>query len=192
MKKRVLLIAAVVLLVAGGVQAALITSISASDMDTSFDGTTLSISDNVVLVVSFDDDSLVPYFASFEFSAIFEADTSSGGTASATFYGGSYSIVDSNTAEVLLSGDVLDFELSGTFATLLHGPGNITFDAGSLMDDMPEGYEMGRTATLLFDVEFVSFQGDFAGQTNMTVLPIPEPATLALLGIGAVALLRRK
>ncbi|MCK4623969.1 MAG: PEP-CTERM sorting domain-containing protein [Phycisphaerae bacterium] len=36
------------------------------------------------------------------------------------------------------------------------------------------------------------FSGTFTGVSNITLTPVPEPATLSLLAVGAVALLKRK
>ena len=185
---------AAVLLAAPTLQAAFITSVSGSDIATSYSAGTLLISDTLSLVVQYDDNSQVSYDNStFVFTANLVADNSTGGIADGTFGNGSFTITDSSS-NVLLSGQVLDFRL-GTIYFFLGGPGQVTLDSGSLLSDIPAGYNLGDTISILYNLKVgpvTNFAGRFTGSTNMTIQPIPEPATMLLLGLGSLTLIRRK
>jgi hypothetical protein len=195
MKKSIGFLAlAAVLLAAAPLQAAFITSISGNDMITSYSAGTLMINDSISLVVQYDDNSQVSYNNStFVFTANLLADNSSGSNADGLFGNGSFTITDSGS-NVLLSGQVLNFQL-GTLYIFLAGPGQVTLVSGSLLSDIPAGYGLGDTTSILYNLKVgpvTNFAGSFSGSTNMTIQPIPEPATMILLGLGSLTLIGRK
>jgi len=197
MKKRLsVLLSVAVLIMAGAVQGAFITSVNGSDISTSFTSGTLSVTDTIALVVQYEGGGQTSYAdTTIQFTASLLADNSSGGVANGVFGKGSYTVLDS-ASNVLLSGDVDQLTLMGTAGGfLLGGSGSVTLNAGSLKSDMPSGTGSGDVITITFQLTpgpVQDFSSDFIGRTNLSIHPIPEPATMMLLGLGSMALIRRK
>lgn len=197
MKKRLsVLFSVAVLIMAGAVQGAFITSVNGSDISTSYTSGTLSITDTIALVVQYDGGGQTSYAdTTIQFTANLLSDNSSGGTAIGVFGNGAYTVLDSSS-NVLLSGQVQDLTLTGTAGGfLLGGSGSVSLDAGSLKSDMPSGTGSGDVITITFQLvpgPVQDFSTDFTGRTNLSIHPIPEPATMMLLGLGSMALIRRK
>ncbi|HDS84457.1 MAG TPA: PEP-CTERM sorting domain-containing protein [Phycisphaerales bacterium] len=194
MKKSMMVFTAIVLLVAGGAQAAFITAVSGADINTSFSSGVLTLSDTIELVVT--KGTQVSYNnTTFSFSAELLADNSVGGQASGVFGNGAFTITASDST-VLLSGQVQQITLEGIGGgTLLGGAGVVSIDAGSLLADIAPGYTQGEVVAITFQISpgpIADFSGDYTGRTNLTIVPIPEPATMTLLGVGVAALMRRK
>jgi hypothetical protein len=100
-------------------------------------------------------------------------------------------------SNVLLSGTIVSFNLteiydnSGMFA----GQGYFNVSGGTLQPDFGSIGSLGKLVDITFSVTpntISNFSSSFLASTNMTVLPVPEPATIALLTMGALALLKRK
>jgi len=131
---------------------------------------------------------------SFAMSASLYDDLSDGGTVVGEFRGGGLSFLDSGGRE-LLTGDLIELTLHeiGDDDGMLAGRGLLEVTGGRLEDDFGETY--GDIFQMTFQIDPAAL-GDlsagFTGFTNVTVSPVPEPATLGLLAVGAVAVLRRR
>ncbi len=74
--------------------------------------------------------------------------------------------------------------------TLLTGSGTFATTGGSLAGDFGnEGYVVD-IAFILGSID--SFGESFSAQSNVTLYPIPEPATMSVLALGGLAILLRK
>ena len=175
------------------IQAAFITSINGSDINTAYNSGTLTLSDTISLVIHYNDDTWTSYSnAMFQLTA--SLITNNGDTG--TFGDGSYIIADS-ASNILLSGQVQSLPLTIMFGgtILASGPGMVTLDSGTLLSEIPSGSLQGNLITLLynFDTGIVTdFSGSFDGATDASIIPIPEPTTLLILGLGSLFLVRRK
>ncbi|MBN2513286.1 MAG: PEP-CTERM sorting domain-containing protein [Sedimentisphaerales bacterium] len=174
-------------------QAAFITSINGSDINTAYDSGTLTLSDTISLVIHYDNDTWTSYSnAMFQLTATLI--TSNGVTG--TFGDGSYTIAD-NTSNILLSGQVQYLPLTIMFGgtILASGPGVVTLDSGALLSEIPSGSTQGNLITLLYNFNtgiVTDFSGSFEGATDASILPIPEPTSLLILGLGSLLLVGRK
>ncbi len=174
-------------------QAAFITSINGSDINTTYDSGTLTLNDTISLVIHYSDDTWTSYSnATFQFTA--NLISSNGVTG--TLGNGSYIIAD-NASTILLSGQVHYLPLTLMFggAILASGPGEVTLDSGTLLSEIPSGSSQGNLITLLYNFNtgvVTDFRGSFEGATDASILPIPEPTTLLILGLGSLLLVGRK
>ncbi|MFA6175195.1 MAG: hypothetical protein WC765_01300 [Phycisphaerae bacterium] len=195
MKKQVLFISIAVLLVAGMAQATAIRSMSATNAGTAFVGGSgvLTMSGMGGINVEYEDDTTTTYgSAQFSLNTTRTADTSAGGMASATFAGGSFSYKDSGSI-VLLSGSITSFSLSEFVnnSGMFIGTGSFTVTGGTLQADFGPAGSMVDISYSVTPSTISNFSTSFTGSSNMTVLPIPEPATMALL-IPAILALRNR
>jgi hypothetical protein len=195
MKKKVLFISIVALTVVGMAQATAIRSMSATNAGTAFVGGSgvLTMSGVGGINVEYEDDTTTTYGSGqFSLNTTRTLDTSAGGIASADFAGGSFSYKDSGSI-VLLSGSIVSFNLaefvngSGMFV----GSGSFTVSGGTLQGDFGPAGSMVDISYSVKPSAISNFSTSFTGSSNMTVLPIPEPATMALL-IPAILALRKK
>jgi hypothetical protein len=196
MKKKVLFISIVALTVVGMAQATAIRSMSATNAGTAFVGGSgvLTMTGVGGINVEYEDDTTTTYGSGqFSFNTTRTLDTSAGGIASADFAGGSFSYKDSGGI-TLLSGSIDSFSLvefingSGMFT----GEGAFTVTGGTLTADF--GTATGAMVDVSYSVKpktISNFSTSFTGSSNMTVLPIPEPATMMLL-IPAIMALRNR
>ena len=189
------LLGVVVLLVAGSVSNAAIQSMSATGLSTSFTAGSgvLSILDDADIVVEDTLGQQTTYTqGGFDLSSFLQSDTSSGGIASGSFADGYLSFTDSDD-NVLLAGNIICLDLSEVFDGLLAAQGEFEVTGGLLDSDFALPY--GDIVQITFSVSPSSindFSADFSASSNITVMPIPEPATVCLLGLGGLSLLRRK
>lgn len=196
MKKKILFISIAMLTAAGIAQATAIRSMSATNAGTSFAGGAgiLTMSGVGGINVEYDDDAVSTYGSGqFSLNTTRTLDTSSGGIASANFAGGSFSYKDSGSI-VLLSGSITSFSLaefvngSGMFV----GSGYFTVTGGTLQGNFGPAGSMVDISYTVKPSAISNFSSNFTGSSNMTVLPIPEPATMALLTLGGLSLIRKR
>ncbi len=198
MKKTLLVVSLFALVMAASpARGEYISSISGTDVDAVFASGQLTLSDTIELVIQYEGGTQTPISnAVFSLTAELFADNSSGGVASGLFNNGTLLITAADST-VLLSGVLQELTLESlSEGMLLGGSGVVTLDAGSLKSDIAPGYEFGELVSILFQIEpspVYDFSTDFSGRANLTILPIPEPATMLLLGLGGgVGLIGRK
>jgi len=195
---KLLLSISCILLITGAVVAAPVLYISATTVPTSFDGQDLVFGNDVLpIVIRYNDGSSFVYErSSFNITLRLISDESQDGIATGVFGLGTFSIVD-ESSQVLLEGSIPLFTLTEAFDDMgiLAGSGLFVADDGLLLANMPA--DNGTLYNLSFRVkpgEIEDFTGSFSGVSNVTFHPIPEPATLTLLGLGlgSIVLSRRK
>jgi len=198
MRTKLLLSISCILLITGVAAAAPVLYISATTVPTSFDGEDLVFdSDLLPIVIRYNDgNSFVYEHSSFNITLRLTSDESQDGIATGVFNLGTFAIVDENS-QVLLEGSIPLFTLTEAFDDegILAGSGLFVADSGVLLANMPA--DSGTIYNLSFRVkpnEIEDFSGSFSGVSNVTFHPIPEPATLTLLGLGlgSIMLCRRK
>jgi hypothetical protein len=145
------------------------------------------------IVVQYGDNTQTSYSeASFSLTASLLSDASSGGKAVGLFDGGTIDIYEGG-GSLLFSADLESLSLEESsfgVQTLLTGSGTFDTTAGSLSGDFgPEGYVVD-IAFILGEID--DFSQDFAAQSNVTLYPIPEPATMSVLALGGLAALLRR
>lgn len=130
----------------------------------------------------------------FNLTCSLTADTSAGGLASALFDDGSVTVLDSANAALLL-GNLTSLDLHEVRDNIgyLSGSGLFTVTGGSLASQFGP---MGEPVVIFFRLSPrnpANFSQSISGQTDVTLMPIPEPAALTLLALGGVvALVRRR
>ena len=131
---------------------------------------------------------------SFEMTASLLADNSAGGLAAGEFSGGALVFRDSGGAD-LLTGDLIELLLYevGNDMGMLAGSGLFEVTGGSLQAGFLETH--GEIFQMFFQVtpsNIDNFAAAFTGFTDITITPIPEPATMWMLALGGLAALRRR
>jgi len=121
------------------------------------------------------------------------SDTSSGGIARGNFTGGSFFYQEFG-GNILLSGNIAYFNLVETANNtgMFVGDGYFVVSGGSLQANFGAYGNMVDISFSVVPNTISTFSSSFLASSNMTVLPVPEPATISLLTIGALALLKRK
>ncbi len=160
---------------------------------TGTDGT-LTVSDAADIVAESSSGQTTYAGGSFELIAALLADDSAGGIASGRFDSGTLAVRNA-AAEDLLSGELVSLQLTEVTdeGDLLAGSGLFKVTGGVLEEAF--GQAWGEVVQITFEIDpadIADFTTDFTGVSNITLTPIPEPATLTLLAIGALAVLGRR
>ena len=105
------------------------------------------------------------------------------------FSGGTFAFINEGDLSTIFSGNILslDFFAAGE---MLVGNG-LAEVLESNLSGWPEGPSEIVSFTFDLNPKFLGFDQDYAGLSTIDFL-VPEPATLSLLGLGALAMLRRK
>ena len=193
---RLVAIAAVTMLICTMPAMATIKSINANDLASQFtagDGT-LSIINNADIVVENTDSTQNTYLGgNFSMTSSLDTDLSAMGYARALFLGGTMSI--NSDTDILLTGNVISVELAEVFdgGGLLAGSGSFLVTGGTLQADFLSN--LGDIVQITFSVvpaTLSDFSEDFTGRSNISLTPVPEPTTIALLGLGVLAVMRKR
>lgn len=176
-----------------------IKSISVTDVGTSFVGgigSTLTMSDVGSINVEYTDiDNTVSPYAGGQFylQTTLASQSTVGGIANGVFTGGIF-WYKKNDNTLLLSGTIDYFNLTEAFnnSGIFFGVGSFTIDDNTalLKDDFGLGANM-INISFSGPKGISNFDSAFTCSSDMTLLPTPEPATIALLGFGGL-LLRKK
>lgn len=144
----------------------------------------LSMSNEGLVVILVNDDDTQDYLD----GADFEMTTSR--VSGFNFAGGVFELTNADASTVYISGTVesVVFDYSDSTGTL-SGSGQATVLVENLEGNLLGPAEIVTVTFYLDDV--VDFESDFEGKTKINVL-IPEPATLAILGLGSLMMIRRK
>lgn len=183
--------------------ASMIEEISADSVDTSFNFVASPITDSElkieqagVTVVIEKPGNVQEEVSGAFFSVVtyLVADHSTGGKAIGDFAGGAITIKDPLDV-LLLSADIDRFSMEESTLipfTVLAGSGTFHVTGGTWASSFgPEGILFDMTWKL--DTGIDSFSEDFEAESNVTLTPIPEPTTMALVALGGVLVaLRRK
>lgn len=199
-----LTIVALVLISAAGASpagASMIESVNATFLDSDFSDSggahslgLLTVSDSADIVVETAAGQTTYVGGNFLMTASLFADHSLAGLAAGEFQGGTLIVADGTPSD-LLTGDVIRLDLFEVIdgAGLLAGQGTFEVTGGSLQSDF--ALPLGRVVQITFELnplDIDDFGDSFTGVSNITLMPIPEPAVLALLGLGGAALLMRR
>jgi len=143
---------------------------------------TLSMIDNVAVIVEYDDNSQIT-FNNASLSLITYYDSGM------FFTGGTFVFTDESDSSEILSGSVLSVQFEEVFGYLV-GSGQAEVLVSNL-SGFPLGMSDIVSVTFNLAPAFTDFSQDYTGDSKVNFV-VPEPATLGLLGLASVALLRRK
>ena len=202
MKKRRLFLACLGVLFLSSVSFATIVSVNANYVDGGFTASggdfgigVFSLSDTADIVVEETGGGQTTYSGgSFSMTTSLENDVSVGTIASGEFSGGSFSIMD-NTPSALLEGNILFINMQELYDNfgVLGGVGQFQVTGGSLSGNfIPATGEIVEITFQVVPASINDFQQNFVGASNIALTPVPEPATICLLGLGALGLLRKR
>ncbi len=193
-KITVILVMAMVVSTAGAVS---IESINANYLNTTFtpDGYglgDLSVNDTADIVVEYPGGSQSIYAGNaFVLDISLHNDLSADLITDGLFKDGSLSIGSSGD---LLSATIEELRLTELYnnSGILAGIGELQVTGGSLAADFGALGEMVQISFSVTPSDLDDFSQGFAGISNISFMPIPEPATIAMIGFGAILLKKRK
>ena len=202
MKKERLFLACLGVLFLSSVSFATIVSVNANYVDGGFTASggdfgigVFSLSDTADIVVEETGGGQTTYSGgSFSLTTSLENDVSVGTIASGEFSGGSFSIMD-NTPSALFEGNILFINMQELYDNfgVLGGVGQIQVTGGSLSGNfIPATGEIVEITFQVVPASINDFQQNFVGASNLALTPVPEPATICLLGLGVLGLLRKR
>ena len=194
--RKALILSAIIMLAASIAGATPIASINANYLLGVFSPTggtynlgALSINDTAQIVIEdIYGDQTTHMANAFMLNVSLYQDNSVGVIADGLFTNGSL-VVNS-----LLSADILTLQLTELYnnSGILAGHGTLQVTGGSLAADFGS---LGDLVQITFSVTPSSindFSKGFTGISNITLTPVPEPATLIALGLGGLVALRKR
>jgi len=194
--RKALILSAIIMLAASIAGATPIASINANYLLGVFSPTggaynlgALSVNDTAQIVVEDIYNIQTTYTANaFMLNVPLYADNSVGVIADGLFMNGTLAI------NGLLSANILTLQLTELYnnSGILAGSGTLQVTGGSLAADFGS---LGDLVQITFSVTPSSindFSKGFTGISNITLTPVPEPATLIALGLGGLVALRKR
>jgi hypothetical protein len=133
--------------------------------------------------------------ATFQMWSFLTSDNSSGGQVKGDFSGGGISILDP-LGHTLLQADINSFSLEESTSlpfTLFTGGGDFDVTGGAWAADFgPKGLIFDLTWEIKnpagTPINIADFSNSFLGESDVTLKPVPEPATMILFGSGLLGL----
>ena len=105
------------------------------------------------------------------------------------FSGGTFAFINEGDLSTIFSGNILSLDFTAAGGMLLgNGLAEVVY---SNLSGYPEGPSEIVSLTFALNPAYKGFDQDYAGMSKVNFL-VPEPATLALLSMGGLALMRRK